>query len=107
MYSADEIRGNSGIKAMAIKFSRRFFVSLLGSMAAIFSCGANAQEAPQQPKAVIGTPVVGTTQVVGPVIAESTIESPSVETYVKKNQNTVLHPFQTIDHTGYHPNVRE
>jgi hypothetical protein len=94
---------------MTVKFGRRFFISLLGSAGAFFSFGASAQDvkAPQTSRAVVGTPIFGITQFVGPVIAESTSELSSGDTYVKKSQNIVSRPSQTIDRTGYHPNVKE
>jgi hypothetical protein len=92
---------------MAIKFSRRLFVSIVSSIATLITFGASAQQDAKGGQVGIGTPIDGVVPFVGPVIAESRSALSSEGSDVMTNQKTGLHPYQTIDDTGYHPNAKE
>jgi hypothetical protein len=98
----------AGTEPMSVKLSRRLLVSLLGTVGAVIAFGADAQQQTgKAPQGGIGTPLEGTSQFVGPVIAESTKDLSRYVGDLPTSQRIELRPSQTIDRTGYHLNVKE
>jgi hypothetical protein len=91
------------MKTMAVKFSRRFFVSVLSAGAAVAAFGTPKVSAEDATTIIVGAPPPpqGFTAFSGPFATQSMSLSPDVERELRLAQKSELRPSQATDQINF------